>query len=417
MRIFIRSRLFGAWSFSILGRAVSLVPLALIAAREDLADDGYIRLYIVAFTYIAAASYVLNTVNEALLFSKERNSGRPIDRAIQSIVTTVLGVAFLAPVLNVEPMSSAAVLSAIALQSVVAYVRTQVIDSGSYRGAYASTALRDLPAAFVALSALTISSIAVAYLPVAVLIGTFLQLGYLCKASARRRADERSSSGDRIDRRFQARVVLVAAGAICLASYQPLARLFAGLLVDPRSLSIYELADRPAYMIALAVAGGVGTEFQRRWRDKPLVEVMREVRKAEIMVVAGMLLAGLTIFTLVLLFRSYIQPSSSGLLLSVLPLCFVAQTMYLLAVLRTRVLLANSKETWVVWAYAGGLVAMVISWLGWNLVGSSSLPSVPISGLVGFAIAVQLQQMGVRRSIGLRRFDMAARARLDGEGT
>ena len=395
MRNVIRSRLFGAWIFSMIGRVVSLVPLALLVARGDLASHEQVKLYIAAFAYVASASYVLNTVNEAHLFSKTAREHASVEILMQSVATVALGLAFLAPVLaGSTVLSGGAVIVAIALQPLVAQFRTRAIDSGRFRGAYASTALRDLPVAFISIGALFITPELVRFLAGGVLLGTLIQLVHVLLASASRDAPKLASKGVG----GSTYTAIIAFSAISLAAYQPLARLFAELSEGASSLSTYELSDRPAYMVALALAGGVGTELQRRWRDSTLETVLRELAHAQRLIIIGMTVIGAATVAVAYTFRSDIQLLSDGPLLVLLPLSFVAESLYLLAILRTRLLLANHGGVWVVRAYSLGLVAMSCVWVMWRFVSEpNALLAVPVASIVGFGVAVVTQHLGIRR--------------------
>lgn len=403
VRHIIRSRLFGAWMFSMIGRAVSLVPLVLLLARGGLASQEPVKLYIAAFAYIASASYVLNTVNEAHLFSKATRERASVETLIQSAVTIALGFVFLAPVLSGgSALAGVAVVLAIALQPVVAQYRTKAIDSGRFRGAYASTALRDLPVALIAVGALFITPDLVRYLAGGVLLGTVIQLVHVLLASGSRDVPK-PVSGVTGDSTYTA---IIALSAISIAAYQPLARLFAELSVGASSLSTYELSDRPAYMVALVFAGGVATELQRRWRDSTIETVLRELAHAQWLVIMGMTMVGAVTVGVAYAFRSDVQLLSNGPLLVLLPLAFVAETLYLLAVLRTRLILANRGGIWVVRAYGLGLVAMSSIWLAWRFVSeSNALLAVPVASIVGFSVAVVIQHLGIKRMALLRTKD------------
>lgn len=401
IKTIIRSRLFGAWVFSMIGRAVSLVPLALLVARGDLASHSEVKLYIASFAYVASASYVLNTVNEARLFSKAAREHTSLEILIQSAATVALCFAFLGPVLaGGSLLAGAAVVMAIALQPLVAQFRTRAVDSGRFRGAYASTALRDLPVALISIGALVISPELVRYLPAAVLLGTLVQLVHVLLASASH--DARTMASDNIVS-GSTYTAIVAVAAISFAAYQPLARLFAELSAGASSLSTYELSDRAAYMVALAFAGGVATELQRRWRDSSLETVLRELAHAQRLVIIGMALVGAATVAVAYTFRADVQLLSHGPLLFLLPLSFVAETMYLLAILRTRLILANNGGVWVVRAYVVGLVCMSSVWLTWRFVSeSNALLAVPVASIVGFSVAVAIQQLGARRLFQVR---------------
>lgn len=395
VRKILRSRLFGAWVFSMIGRMVSLVPLALLVVRGDLASHDQVKLYIATFAYVASSSYVLNTINEAHLFSKSAGERSSAEVVIQSVVTVAFGLAFLSPVLaDGTLLSGATVIVAIALQPLVAQFRTRAIDSGRFRGAYASTALRDLPVAVTSIGVLAITPDLVRFLPAGVLLGTVVQLVHVLAASAKR--DAPLLAPDRVS--GSTYTAVIALSAVSLAAYQPLARLFAELSEGINALSTYELSDRPAYMVALALAGGVGTELQRRWRDSTLETVLRELAHAERIVIIGMAAVGVATVAVAYAFRGDIQLLSSGPLLILLPLSFIAESLYLLAILRTRLILANYGGVWVVRAYVLGLASMSCLWLLWRVVSEpNALLAVPVASIVGFSTAVAVQQVGIKR--------------------
>lgn len=402
VRLMLRSRLFGAWSFSMVGRSASLVPIGLLATRGAVGDSYDVRLYIAGFAYLAGASYVLNVMNEARLFSKVGGEHSPSEVALQSGVVVGCSLIFISPLLSGAHIASVVWIGlAVGLQALTAKYRVRTIDSHKFRGAYASTGLRDLPAAVVSIGSMLITEELVRYLPFAMFVGALLQLVQLILSS--RNIDRLVMRSSVMHRPAAAYSLFVALAAIALASYQPLARLFAELSAGSRSLSLYELADRPAYVVALALAGGVGTELQRRWRESNDRNVVRELAKIQFIVIAAMLLMGCVATYGAYLVRNSLAIFTDDRLIVLIPLAFLAETAYLLAVLRTRLIMANGSGRPIVVAYGAGLLVMSCSWIVWSIASpASALVAVPIASMFGFGVACSIQHIFIRKMVGVR---------------
>lgn len=384
-----RTRLFGAWGYSMLARCVSLIPLALFAAHESSGASHAGRLYISAFAIVASLSYVLNSLNEAQLFTKEPRRATSWGLLVQCICCLVAGSLLLAPLVKGALWTDDLVMVAFAVQPLVARTRTQLVDTTRYRGAYSSTALRDSPSAVVAVYALTHDS-ATGWLPFALVFGCMFQWLYLFhRQPARWKRGKPSGHTTLVSNSRNAMWVLL--GAVSLAAFQPLARFFVQFGRQELGLAAYELADRPAYIVALTIAGGVGTELQRRWRDASLGEAREEIRRARYLVTILMTLGLVATWITASLLRSHLPIVESGHLLALLPITFASNLLYLFCILHTRLLIANGRPQQATTAYAAGLVSMGATCAGSYLIfGPYNTVVVALASVGGFIVAFTL---------------------------
>jgi hypothetical protein len=390
------SRLFGAWGSTMMGRAISLIPIAVLLFLPELAGDIHVRVYVASFAYVAGVSYVWNVVNENALFSVRRTQARPRTLLAHCAITIGVFVVFVWSFRSAGLLSILLVSAAVAGQPVTAAIRAKVIDSISYKYAYGSVATRDMPAAVVALGALLTDSSFLSYLPGALLLGSAVQLAQLKRLST-----SHASSAQRFESIRAPSALVAAASAIALAVYQPLTRLLAEWSPGPQSLVTYELAERPAYLFALALAGGVGTELQRRWRVLDSITAWRELVRASRLAAVGMMIG--TAFTMVgaVLVVGPLVPALPYVLLILLPLCFLANLLFLIAVLFTRILFAWDRPKHTLKAYTLGLAIAVLTWLSATAaLETRPLIVVPITAAAGFAVSLAYQLVAVRRILG-----------------
>ena len=390
-----KSRLFGAWANSMFARTISLVPLALFALQIESASSRAGRMYIATFAIIASASYALNTVNEAQRFAKQSSTTTNRALVLQSLICLVAGAALLSPLLHDPSATDPLLLLAIATQPFVALARTRVVDSDRYRGAYSSTGLRDAPSAIVALVAL-VSASATDWLPFSLAAGCLAQWAYLAWASRSVGKDDLSASKEPSSTKVWA--VYVALSAVALAAFQPVARFFVEFGHSALGLASYELADRPAYIVALTIAGGVGTELQRRWRDASLSAARAELHRSERLIMLAMVTAFAVAWVGAFLLRDTLEIIRDGDLLILLPLSFAANIVYVLCILRNRLLMACSLPQTVFHAFAAGVVVLSLVCLVARLTtGPYDTVVVSSATLGGFVVALLWLESRLRR--------------------
>jgi hypothetical protein len=387
----------GAWAFSLLGRAVSLVPIAVLLLETEAAADESVRLYLTLFAWVASASYVLTYVYEAQRFSarRERTTGSAI--LAHSALSTVAVLPFIAPLPNLSMGEIVITLVAACLQPLVARLRTLAIDSSRYRPAYASTGVRDTPAALLAVLSLGLGGSVLSVLPLALAGGVVLQLLVLRLVSRHVHIAPPDPDPAPRDATLGAGLV-VAASALFLAAFPPVARVLAELSGEPTSLAQFEFAERPAYTIGIAVAGGVGTELQRRWRDRSGMAIRTELRRAQRLITIALLAFGGAIWMAAWLLQSVTTLDFGSSFLVLLPLCILSNGLYLFAVLRTRLLLAVGHPRPTAAAYAAGLLVAVTVWalLGLSTAGPTVV-YVPVSTSIGFLVALVSQDAAARK--------------------
>lgn len=387
------SRLFGAWSTSMAARAIALVPLLLFSLDEDAASEAPVHAYIMGFAFVTASSYVWNTVYEYqhLGSSFTKRDSRYLGPTI------ITAAAFIPYLLSSSPahfIDTVLLMLAVGMQPVTARLRVASVSGANYKFGYLATGFRDFPTAITALSAF-FSTSAVHLIPASLAVGSLLQyiiLRYMNPAAPDRARTRALHSGG---------LTLAALSALTLATYQPLGRLLAGMLPDSTSIALYDIADRPAYMLALVIAGGLATELQRRWRHLPLTQANRELRTASVLAVALMATAALPLALV-----SLLAPSSSllspGTFLPVALPALAANAAYLWSVLRTRLLMGVGAAGRVTISYGSGLLVAIAAWAAFTTLATPTAAHIAVCMFFGFCVAatIQSQHDAIRRGKG-----------------
>lgn len=385
-----RSRLFGAWSASLGSRSISLIPIVGLLFAGQVVETIEVRMYIASFAYIAASSYILNFVTEGTRFTSRKGLVRTKAGDATWVGLSIFGwLLFAIPYLTGPLPIQAGLVGAVALQAAIARWRIRTIDSPRFRSGYVSTAVRDAPAATITILGLLFNTRLMVGLPLGLAVGAGLQYAFL-----RHRA---SLYGDRLADVQLAMTrasspaspqVLLALSAVCLAAFQPLMRTLAEIAEGPDSLFNFELADRPAYILALVLAGGVGTELQRRWREMSTQAALRELFLAVLSVVPVMavgLLAAQFGFRVVEGLRPGTLPSTLGALLTG---TFIANGLYLWSVATSRALVSRGCYAANLVGFGLGLSTFLIAWCVLEAaVALEPTLRVPASAGLGFAVA------------------------------
>lgn len=390
------SRLFGAWFGSMIARTVSLVPLAFILVRPDMSSAPAIRSYILTFSILASSSYALNQLYEFEHFHRSdvrRTTGYA--RLLQSGTVAFAAVMLLSPLYSTDQYAVIGGVMAAFLQPAIAHRRTLLVNTSElYRIGYLSTGVRDALPAAIATAAL-ISGGAPHYIGIALLMGCILQyvvLTFYCRRAAIPVSPVSISLSG-----HTRQVAPVLLAAVSLALFQPIAKSLAEQLPASDSLSLYELADRPAYTVALVAAGGVGTELQRRWSGMPVAQRRSELSKALKAFIVIMGATGIVATGLVIVLTRYWDEFNSTLLLLV-PLAFTSNLLYLLSVGHTRLLFAEKRPGMAARAYIYGVAVMVLTWLfvrpHW-----SEVALIPIIVAFGFAVSVVVARLALRTDL------------------
>lgn len=385
-----RSRLFGAWAASLLARSISLAPLALLLIREDFATLPEVRIFILTFAVVGASSYSLNQVHEYKQFHAG-GTGRHalLGNILQYAGVTVFSLLVLVPLIHEAPWATLLGAIAVVPQPATALYRARTVDSNErYRIAYLSTAIRDALPAAVCLHA-AITATAPQHIVLAFTLGTYIQLALLHFVS---RGDFPNYPTSGYKRSGIAYVLL---GAVCLALYQPIARVFAESMPSDAALAQYELAERPAYTLALVLAGGVGTELQRRWTRSSARQRRRELTRI-LVIFAGVMIVTGSVIVIGAAALSRHFPIVDETLVSVLAIAFASNTAYLISVTLSRLTLAKGRPRASLAGYGAGLITMLIAWLILEQ-GESSLIIVPISVTAGYVTSIAVMSFASRR--------------------
>lgn len=377
----LRSRIFGAWIHSVLARTVALVPLVLFAFDQDAAQSADGKSYIAAFVFIAASSYVFNSLAE---FRRFGGTGAESKGPLFGAIAALTFAPYILLAAGPSPLDGGALTLAAAVQPAMARARVLLIDGPLYRFAYLSSAIRDLPAAVVGVASLYQSDF-LPLMPLAFSVGCIMQFACaraLTGGSQQMFAEPSTSSSI-------PGPALAGLSAIALAAFQPASRLLASRSDSGVSLARYELADRPGYLLAIVIAGGVATELQRRWRFADTRSAAKELGIAYLVSALLMVFAGFVVSS-----ATYLMPESSLLhptaFLSVLLPALLANTIYLWCALRTRFLLSQGRPGRTVVAYLVGLVALLGSWLTLTQSFEDTASMVAWANVIGFTTALML---------------------------
>lgn len=382
-----RSRLGAAWLLSVASRGVSLVPLALIAFSVRSQGLPEVRAYIITFAVVAAASYILNTLAESSLLSRTAVSITGAHHITLALITTALCLASLGPLAIENPFTVALPSSiACALQPWTSVARTKALDSDAYKIAYSATAARDLPAAVLSIIALVIDLRWASALPWGVAVGSVLQLMWL------KSRDDRSA----LPTGSGAANTLVWAGisAFALAAFSPMIRVMVEGLARADSLALFELADRPAYVAALALAGGVGSELQRRWRDMTTSEVRREYKRVCFIWLTGMATSCVIVLAAVVLGRRFVDAMQDPLLPWLIVGTFIANSAYLVSVANTRFLMSLGRMHYAARGHLVGIGVALVT--GLILASAELLLALPLCVALGHSTSAVIQRHSLR---------------------